>query len=84
MAFLLTSRWVGFRLDMLVGVIMTVAPLLMMALHTKVGASQHVCGLLLFAPPPRGVGWFWSLGDAETEPPPPCPRSCRRGWWGSR
>jgi hypothetical protein len=35
--FLTTARWIGFRLDMLVAILMTVAPLLMMAVHTKVG-----------------------------------------------
>lgn len=30
------ARWIGFRLDMLVGLLMTAAPLLMMAVHDSV------------------------------------------------
>ena len=31
------ARWIGFRLDMLVSLLMTAAPLLMMAVHASVG-----------------------------------------------
>ena len=30
------ARWIGFRLDLLVSILMTVAPLLMMAVHERV------------------------------------------------
>lgn len=37
-----TARWIGFRLDMLVGLLMTAAPLLMMAVHDSVSRGGLV------------------------------------------
>lgn len=42
---LTTARWVGFRLDLLVAIILTVAPLLMMAIHDRL--SPRLVGLAL-------------------------------------
>ncbi|PRW21108.1 multidrug resistance-associated 1 isoform X3 [Chlorella sorokiniana] len=43
--FLTTARWIGFRLDILVGLLMTAAPLLMMAVHGSL--SARLAGLAL-------------------------------------
>ncbi|KAL4420399.1 hypothetical protein ABPG75_010055 [Micractinium tetrahymenae] len=43
--FMTTARWIGFRLDMLVALLMTVAPLLMMAVHGSL--SARLAGLAL-------------------------------------
>jgi ABC-type multidrug transport system fused ATPase/permease subunit len=42
---LTTARWVGFRLDLLVAIVLTVAPLLMMAIHDRL--SPRLVGLAL-------------------------------------
>ena len=42
---LTTARWIGFRLDLLVAVLLTVAPLLMMAVHSQL--SPRLVGLAL-------------------------------------
>ncbi|KAL4424666.1 hypothetical protein ABPG77_004473 [Micractinium sp. CCAP 211/92] len=43
--FLTTARWIGFRLDILVALLMSVAPLLMMAVHSSL--SARLAGLAL-------------------------------------
>ncbi|EFN52562.1 hypothetical protein CHLNCDRAFT_138549 [Chlorella variabilis] len=43
--FLTTARWIGFRLDLLVALLMTAAPLLMMAVHDRL--SARLAGLAL-------------------------------------
>lgn len=40
-----TARWIGFRLDLLVAVVLTVAPLLMVAVHDRL--SPRLLGLAL-------------------------------------
>ena len=44
-AWLTTARWIGFRLDLMVAVLLTVAPLLMMSVHNKL--SPRLVGLAL-------------------------------------
>jgi len=44
-AWLTTSRWIGFRLDLMVAVLLTVAPLLIMSVHDKL--SPRLVGLAL-------------------------------------
>ncbi len=48
--FLTTARWIGFRLDILVALLMSVAPLLMMAVHSSVSP-----GSAALPPPSPGV-----------------------------
>lgn len=44
-AWLTTARWIGFRLDLMVAILLTVAPLLMMSVHDKL--SPRLVGLAL-------------------------------------
>lgn len=44
-SWLTTARWIGFRLDLLVAVLLTVSPLLMMSVHDKL--SPRLVGLAL-------------------------------------
>jgi len=44
-SWLTSARWIGFRLDFLVAVLLTVAPLLMMAVHSRL--SPRLVGLAL-------------------------------------
>ena len=40
------ARWIGFRLDVLVALLMTAAPLLMMAVHDRVSLPVVPCSAL--------------------------------------
>jgi ABC-type multidrug transport system fused ATPase/permease subunit len=44
-AWLTAARWIGFRLDLMVAILLTVAPLLMMSVHDKL--SPRLVGLAL-------------------------------------
>eukprot|EP00882_Tetradesmus_deserticola_P029233 GHRQ01032705.1.p2 GENE.GHRQ01032705.1~~GHRQ01032705.1.p2 ORF type:complete len:124 (-),score=25.37 GHRQ01032705.1:526-897(-) len=53
-AYLATARWIGFRLDLIATITLTMAVLLAMAVRTEVGGSAQ--GAMLEASVPRGWG----------------------------